>query len=194
MAGLSGCRTNVGTAATVDGHRITESDVNAYLTPKSQPVTQGSGSGGTTRQIAPRSFVLAQLINERLGFKILEKIPAISSLTSAQVDAKLKQDIAGRTVKSVAEGLGLKGYTTSFYKIVLRVQEISSVLSNAQQNGGVDLSKIVTTLHFPVTISARYGKWDKATLALDANTLVPSYLTVQPGSAAGQVVPGQATN
>jgi hypothetical protein len=190
VTGLTGCRTNVGTAAVVDGHRITDSDVSQYLTPDSQPVSERL-STGATRQVSPRSFVLAQLINERLGFRILAKIPQVSSMTSQQLDAKLDQDIAGRSVKSVAEGLGLKGYPTSFYRIVLRVQELSSVISSAAQSGA-DLRKIISTLDFPVSISPRYGKWDKATLAFDSSTVIPSYLTVQPGGSPA-ALPGAAT-
>jgi hypothetical protein len=180
LAGLAGCRTNVGTAATVDGHRITESDVNDYLTPQAQPVTQQTNTGGTV-QVSPRSFVLAQLINERLGFRIVEEVPGLASLTSAQLDARLDRDLGDQTVTSVAESLGLKGYTEAFYRIVLRVQELSRALQDQAQKG-VDIRRILTTLTFPVTVSPRYGTWDKAGLSLRGTIGIPSYLTVQPGA------------
>lgn len=182
LSALAGCRTNIGTAAVVDGHRISESDVSHYITPGAQPVTENTGTG-VTREVAPRSFVVAQLINERLGFAILAKIPSVSSLTSAQLDAKLKQDIAGRSVQSVAEGLGLHGYTTAFYRIVLRVQELSSVIGSAAQNG-VDLQQLFRSLDFPVSVSPRYGAWDQAKLSFDGTTALPRYLDVQQAPAA----------
>lgn len=180
LAGLAGCRTNVGTAATVDGHRISETDVQNYITPQSQPVSEQGGNGATV-QISPRSFVLAQLINERLGFKIVKQVPGLKSLTSEQLDAQLERDIGNRTATQVAEGLGLKGYTEAFYRVVLRVQELSGLLQTAQQNGA-DLRSIFTSLVFPVTVSPRYGQWDKTQMTLNSGTAIPSYLTVLPGS------------
>lgn len=177
VAGLAGCRANVGTAAWVDGQRISDSDVSQYLTPKAQPV---SGQNG---QLSPRSFVLAELINERLGFRILQAIPGVSSVTSSQLDAQLQRDLAGKSVKSEAESLGLHGYTIDFYKIVLRVQEIASVVSRQQQTG-VNLRKIFNGLDFPVTVSARYGTWDKKNLSFDGTVPNPTYLSVQPGGPA----------
>jgi hypothetical protein len=177
VAGLAGCQTNVGTAAVVDGHRITDSDVSQYLTPKAQPVSGQSGS------ISPRTFVLSELINERLGFKLLQAIPSVSSVTSEQLDAKLQQDLAGKSVKSAAESLGLHGYTNDFYQIVLRVRELASVVSSQQQKG-VDLQKVFNELHFPVTVSPRYGTWNSKNFTLDGTIPKPPYLSVQPGGAA----------
>jgi hypothetical protein len=177
VAGLAGCHANVGTAAWVDGQRISDSDVSQYITPQSQPVTGQNGS------ISPRSFVLAELINERLGFKILQAIPSVSSVTSQQLDAQLQKDLAGKSVKSAAEGLGLKGYTTDFYQIVLRVQEIARVVSSQQQSGA-DLQKIFKDIHFPVTVGPRYGTWDKKNLTLNGTIPIPNYLSVAPGGPA----------
>jgi hypothetical protein len=191
LAGLAGCRTNIGTAAVVDGHRITESDVSQYVTPQSQPVNE-QGQTGQSQQVSPRSFVLAQLINERFGFKILAAIPQFSRLTTAQVDAQLQRDLAGQSVQSVAESLGLHGYPTDFYQIVMRVQEISRVLSNAQQNG-VDVRKVIDSLHFPVSVAPRYGTWDQSQPGFNAGAAVPGYLEVQPGPADGLQAPQNPT-
>lgn len=179
MTGLAGCRTNVGTAAVVDGHRITESDVGGYITATSRTVTENSGNG-TSQQVSPRSFVLAQLINEQLGFALLKQIPATKNLTPAQLDAKLSHDLGNRSERSVAEGIGLKGYSPSFDHIVLRVQEISAAIGTAQQQG-VNLQDIFNKLHFPVTINPRYGTWDAKRFSMVTSTVIPSYLTVQPG-------------
>jgi hypothetical protein len=180
VAGLAGCRTNVNTAAVIDGHRVTETEVNQYLTPNAQPVSERDQNGGTS-QISPRSFVVAQLINERLGFKILAAIPSVSDVTAAQLDAQLQSDLAGKSVTEVAETLGLHGYTEDFYKIVLRVQELSGVLRNAQQNG-VDVSKAINSVSFPVSVSPRYGRWDANNLQFSSGVTVPGYLDVRPGS------------
>src|SRR4051794_10501963 len=184
VTGLAGCKTNVGTAAVIDGHRVTESDVNQYLTPDAQPVSEQSSGGGTV-QISPRSFVVAQLINEKLGFKILQAIPSVSKVTEAQLDAQLQNDLAGKSVTTVAEQLGLRGYTDAFYRIVLRIQEVSGVLRNAQSNG-VDVSAAFAKIKFPVTVSPRYGRWDPKGLQFSSGATVPGYLDVQPGATAAQ--------
>lgn len=178
-AGLTACRTNVGTAATVNGHRITETQVNDYITPNAQPVQQ---QGGT---MSPRSFVLYLLIDERLGFAILQGIPSLRHLTSAQLDARLDSDLGGKTPTQVAESEGLKGYQESFYRVALRVQELSSIVQSARQQLGSDaVDKIIRTVHFTVSVNPRYGTWDAAKLSFNGTPAVPSYLSVAPGQAA----------
>jgi hypothetical protein len=185
VAGLAGCKTNVGTAAVIDGHRVTESDVNSYLTAGSQPVSQRDPATGATVQISPRSFVVSELINEKLGFKILKAIPSISNVTQTQLEAKLHDDLAGKSVSQVAEQLGLHGYTTAFYEIILRVQEISGLLRTAQSNG-VDVSAVFSKISLPVSVSPRYGHWDSVNLRFTSGATVPGYLDVRPGPAAPQ--------
>lgn len=179
VAGLAGCRTNVGTAATVDGHRITESDVNNYITPDAS-VSLQTNSGAFSE--APRSFVMRELIDDRLFRKLLSKTPG-GEPTNAELDAELVRDLAGKTSKQFAESIGLRGFTADFDQLFFRVQELSKALSNAQQSG-VDVNAIVKGLHFPVSISARYGHWDPKKYSLVGTPAVPSYLSVQPSAAA----------
>jgi hypothetical protein len=181
LTGLAGCRTNVGTAATVDGHRITETDVNRYITPNARPVTERKADQ-TTTQVSPKTFVVQEVIYDRLFLKILAKIPGAP--TPARIDAQLDSARKGKTYTQQAESLGLKGYTEAFYKIVLRVELIKQGLSSEQQ-AGVDVNSIVTKLHFGVTVSPRYGTWDRKTFSLIAGAAVPGYLTVQPGGSGG---------
>jgi hypothetical protein len=178
-AGLAGCRTNVGTAAVVNGHRITETDVNDYLTPDAQPVREQTSTGSII-SVAPRSFVLSQLVEEQLWFAIITNLPAYRHFTTAQLDARLAADYGNKTPKSVAEGYGLRGYSTAFYQIVLRVLELGKLLQ-AEVQSGRDLTKIVRTLHFPVSVNPRYGTWDQAGLRFDATPALPSYLSLAPG-------------
>jgi hypothetical protein len=184
LAGLAGCKTNVGTAAVIDGQRVTESDVSHYLTAQSQPVTERNANNATV-QISPRSFVVAQLINEQLGFKVLAAIPSVSDVTAAQLDARLQNDLGGKSVTAVAEQLGLHGYTEAFYRIILRVQEISGVLRNEQSNG-VDITAAFSKIKFPVSVSPRYGRWDSTALQFIAGATVPGYLELQSGAVAPQ--------
>jgi hypothetical protein len=177
-AGLTACRTNVGTAATVNGHRITETQVNDYITPNAQPVRQQTGT------MSPRSFVLYLLINERLGFAIAQRIPGFRGFSSARLDARLDADLAGKTPKQVAEGEGLKGYQESFYRVALRVQELSNIIQTArQQLGSGAVDKAIRTVHFRVSVNPRYGTWNPKSLSFNGSPAVPSYLSVAPGPA-----------
>ena len=56
VAGLSACRSNVGAAAVVDGHRISESDVHTYLTAQG-PTSAGLANAGSG--LVPQSLVNA---------------------------------------------------------------------------------------------------------------------------------------
>jgi hypothetical protein len=186
LAGLAGCRTNIGTAAVIDGHKVTESDVSHYLTPNAQPVSEQDQTG-TSQQISPRSFVVSQLINERLGFAILQAVPAVSNVTPAQIDSQLQSDLAGKTPREVAESLGLHGYTDDFYQIVLRVQEISGVL---RQQDSTAVQKAISTIHFPVTVAPRFGRWDGKQLRFSSGATVPGYLDLKSGAPAPLGLPG----
>jgi hypothetical protein len=182
LAGLSGCKTNVGMAAVIDGHRVTESDVSKYLTGDAQPVTQ-QDSNGVTTQVSPRSFVVNTLINERLGFKLLRVIPSISDTTEAQLDAQLQADLEGKTPAEIAEQIGLHGYTEDFAKLYLRVREL--IILVQQQPQGV-VQDAFGKVKFPVSVSPRYGKWDTDNLVFVPGARIPGYLDVQDGAVAVQ--------
>jgi len=188
LAGLAGCKTNVGNAAVIDGHRVSESDVNEYLTANAQPVTERD-SNNQTVQISARSFVLSQLINERLGFAILREVPSVSDVTPEQIDAQLQDDLAGKSPRQVAESLGLHGFTDAFYEVVLRVQEISGVL---RQQNPADVQKAISSVDFPVSVSPRYGKWDSKQLQFTSGAAVPGYLDVKSGAAVPQDLLGNS--
>lgn len=181
LTGLAGCKTNVGQAAVVDGHTISESDISKYITPKAKPVIEQDQSTGRSIQFSPRSWVLNTLINEQLGFKLLSAIPAVSSITSTQLDAQLQNDLAGQSPTAVAEKTGLHGFTDDFYQIYLRVKELILVVQQQPQSA---VQRAFSTVKFSVSVSPRYGSWDGAHLFLTPGVKLPSYLDLQPGGAA----------
>lgn len=189
LTGLAGCKTNIGTAAVIDGHRVSESDVGQYLTPNAQPVTQQDQTTGGTTQVSPRSFVLSTLINERLGFKILSLIPEVSHITSTQLDAQLHRDLAGKTPRQVAEQGGLHGFTDDFYTLLLRVRELILVI---QQQPRSTVQRVFNQVDFPVSVSPRYGRWDPKQLQFTPGGSMPSYLDIQPGNAVQQGLTGNS--
>lgn len=183
MAGLAGCKTNVGTAAVVDGHRITETDVNQYLTANAQPIAQQDPNTGATTEVSPRSFVVSTLINERLGFDLLKVIPSISGTTEGQLDAQLQADLQGKTPGQVAEQIGLHGYTEDFAKLYLRVRELIILVQQQPQTVRQDAFQKV---HFDASVSPRYGTWDNKQFTFDAGARVPGYLDPQSAAPAAQ--------
>lgn len=180
LTGLAGCKTNVGQAAVIDGHRVTESDVNHYLTPDAQPVVQTDPNTQATTRVSPRSFVVSWLINAQLYRKVMSLIPSVSNVSEAQLDSQLQKDLAGQTVTQFAESHGLHGFTEAFYTVVLHTQEAIVVLQTARSNG-VDVAAAFNKLKFSVTVSPRYGSWDNKQFLFTAGGHLPSYLDVLNG-------------
>jgi hypothetical protein len=180
VAGLAGCRTNVGTAAIVDGHRISESHVNAYITPKAQPVPLQTSSNGGTVQVAPRSYVIENLIDDQLLVALLRLTPG--GIPSASDIAKItSQGLNGKSPAQVAQSAKIIGFTQSFYQLWVHNRVLGLVLSD-YANRGVNVSALVKKLRFPVSVSPRYGSWDAKNLSLasGAGAGLPSFLVLQP--------------
>jgi hypothetical protein len=176
IGGLAGCKTNVGTAAVIDGHRVTESDVNQYLTANAQPIAQQDGT-----QLSPRSFVVTTLINQRLGFALLKVIPSISNTTEAQLDARLQRDLEGKSPAEVADQIGLHGYTADFARLYLQVRELIILVQQQPPNVRQDA---FDKIDFDVSVSPRYGQWDNKQFSFQPGPRTPAYLDVQSASAA----------
>lgn len=166
-AGLSACRTNVGVAATADGHRITESQVNAYLTRDAQPVQVPDASGASV-QVSPRTYVLQTIITERLYAKILEMLTQQNKIDEQQITAAISQILKGDSAHHFVETHGLRGFTAKFAELALRgsvlVDDIRTVANN-----GVDLQPVLAKLKYPVSVNPRYGAWDPKNYAMSTD-------------------------
>lgn len=181
VAGLSACRTSVGQAARIDGHQVSESQVNDYLTTKAKPISSSDGSSS----IAPRPFVVDILIQERLYQKVLAAAPS-GAPTKAQLTTLQHQYLSGKSVKATVEKLGAVGYSSSFDSKIIDVQVMGTLLNEEQQQG-VDVNSIVEKIRFPVSVNPRYGTWNSKNLRFDAGPTagLPSYLTLQSAGATG---------
>ena len=175
VSGLTACRTNVGNAATIDGQRVSESDVNDYVTGSAQPIKSSDGSDS----IAPKPFVIDILIQKGLYRKLLAASPS-GAPSTGQLTTLRRQFLAGSTAKAKVETLGAVGYSTAFDSTVVDVQVLGTLL-NQEQSSGVDVSAIAAKTKYPVTVNPRYGTWDAKTLRFDAGTTsgVPAFLTLQ---------------
>jgi hypothetical protein len=187
VAGLAGCRTNVGTAASVDGHRISESRVNDFVT------ATGPSSAAGSQSASPRSQVLQYLIQEQLFTKtlaFLKKTPSEGALAAAHDPAAtllLQTQLSGRDLdNAVRKGLPSSGIKADFGATFLRVQELEYTIIQAKRLTKLaELLALIKQAKISVSVSPRYGHWNPATLSLDGKAVVPSYLSAQP-------VPGAA--
>jgi hypothetical protein len=187
VAGLAGCRTNVGTAARVNDSRITESDVNDYIIPG------GSQNNGQT--VPPRTLVLEFLVQEQIFEQTLRylakdhKLPsegALASYHDAAASVLFQTQLTGRQLDAaIAKGLPKSGVRASFAATYLRASELEYLVIKSQKlNQLSDLVAVVKKAGVHVTVSPRYGTWHVASLSIDGTAPTPGYLSVAPGQQA----------
>lgn len=191
---LAGCQTNVGSAARVDGTRISESDVNQYVDPKGVPADVQSQAASQNVRVAPRSTVLSFLIMEQVFSKTLERnnirvtdgeLAALHDEAGSQL---LQAQLSGSSLDSRLEkALSRFAIKPAFAARVLRTRELELVLEQkknvASQSALVALLKPVASR---VSVTPRYGTWDAQQLALNNEPVLPSFVTEQrvPGAGA----------
>lgn len=189
MAGLAGCRTNVGTAAAINGHRITESDVNDFLNPSGiapSAAAQAKAQGQTIP--APRSLVLQFLIQEQVFKQTLAhyRIKYTPGELAASHDAA-----AGLLLQTRLTGSGLdaaidkqlpsSGVKANFRATFLRVEELEyKLIKTRKLTQLAELLALIKGAKISVSVSPRYGTWDPTQLTLSGKAVVPAYLSVQP--------------
>jgi hypothetical protein len=178
MAGLTACKSNVGAAATIQGHRITESDVAKYMTVNAEPVPQQDPNTGATTNIPARAWILRTLLSTELYSDVLRKAPAgmptEGDLAKAQTDL-----LQGTSADQVADQYQKHGYKRSFAPVYLRLQALEQILGGKIQSG-LDAQRILDDLHLSVSVNPRYGSWDAKSfqLASDPAAGRPDFLKV----------------
>jgi len=165
---LTGCQTKVGAAAVVDGHKISESDLNSYLTPKAQPI-QVSQSGS----IAPRTFVLETLVENQLLRALLQRQgqPTDASTLAAAHDKAL----GGATDADYDQQADAAGLSRKFTPIYVQKLELAYLADGAFKSNTAAESAAAAKV--PVTLNPRYGTWDPKNGITDlAKNQLPSFL------------------
>ncbi|MGN6609417.1 MAG: hypothetical protein ACTHMS_20710 [Jatrophihabitans sp.] len=193
--GLTSCRTNVGVAARVDGHTISESALDGYLTaegPDAATLAQAQQSGGS---VQPKTLALQFLLGEQVYAAALRSTPG--GVPSDSELAKLHDEAAQRLLQAQATGSTLDaefsqqlvkfGLKASLLKVILRQAELADAYVNREKIGSAqELTSKVAALKIPVTVNPRYGTWQATTLQLDSAPTagLPSYLRAASASAA----------
>ena len=191
-AGLTACRTQAGVAATVDGHRISESTVNSYITANAQAV-QAQAQSGTTL-MAPRTYVVQTLITNQLFAKILRGLTNNQPIDEHQLSAKINSVLAGDSASHFVSKHGLVGYSAAFALLALRDSVLIDAITTLANNGA-NINGVLASLKFPVSVNPRYGAWNAKTFSMntDPGAGLPSVLRVPSGGAAlpGVAAPNQ---
>jgi len=190
VAGLAGCRTNVGVAARVEGQRITESDVNSYLAPGGVDKKVADEANAQGNQIpAPRSQVLQVLIQEQVFRRVLAQQgirPTATDLAKVHDEAAaavLQTELRGTALDAALdERLPAFGIKKSFRPVLLRTQELEFLFV---KNAGGKAQSQLTKADVSVSVSPRYGAWDPKSLTLGNDPVLPSFVTAQAGPGAG---------
>ena len=190
VAGLSACNTKVGLAAVVGGHRISDAEVQKYLTRQAVPF-QVPSQGGAPVDIVPRSFVLQTLIEDRLFAAAL--VDTGGTPSSKDMATELAQVTQGQTPTQVAQGFTKYGFTASFAQVVVHRSALEQILATrvGATSDFTPLLAEVAKLNIPVSVNARYGSWDARSLGVQTGPSagVPDFVTLHPSPASGSGSP-----
>jgi hypothetical protein len=177
---LAGCGgSNVGIAAKVNGHQITESQLSDFVTPKAQGIDL-TGQGQLT---PPKPFVLYILISEQVYRVLLQKTGGVPS--PGRVSALINSYVGNSTPQRAVASFGVHGYAPAFAQEILRYRALNSILGERVRSG-IDVRGALQHLHLPVVINPRYGTWDAKRLVIvtEPSAGLPGYLRLQPTAAA----------
>jgi hypothetical protein len=184
---LAACRSDIGVAARVDGTRITESDVNQYLSAGGVDKTLAAQAKANQQTISPRTLVLSVLIQEQVFAKTLrrQKINVESGDLSALHDRAgsgiLQADIGGAALDSKLEELVAHyGIKRNFRAKLLRTTELRLLLiEKAKIDSDSRYVALLKPVASRVTVSPRYGTWDVQSLDLTGKPTLPSFVSEQ---------------
>jgi hypothetical protein len=181
---LTGCDSKIGTAAEVNGSKISESDVARYLDP-------ATADAGRARNLALQYQIREKLFTVALQSKhALPSDADLQKLHDQAVSNLLGQQLSGaqgdQTLRSTMTQNGLK---PSFADKLVRSFELEltyakAINANQESQVAADLVK----QKIAVTVNPRYGSWDTSTFGftgLGSKQLPPvvSLGTTLPGDA-----------
>jgi hypothetical protein len=193
VTGLTACRTNVGTAATVSGQQISESAVGDYITPTGPASSVVANAKTQGQTVSPRSEVLHYLILEKVFEQTLQHnggVPSAGQLASYHDQAAsllLQTSLTGSDLdRQLRTGLTSSGVAEKFAPVFLRVEELEYALISRQHLSQLsELVALVKKAGVTVSVNPRYGQWSTDQLGLVGGVPTPAYLSVQPSAPAG---------
>ena len=157
--GLVACDSKAGTAAMVDGHRITEKELSRYVPASAQPIPTGNGSGSTPA----KNFVLQYLIRNEV-FPMLLAAAGVS-VTEAQLEAGKAEALAGGTEAELTRQITQAGLSARFEPVLLRNRELLNVV-RAKLTTEKQINDALAKVKDKVSVNPRYGSWDPNSLSV----------------------------
>ena len=179
---LAGCDSKIGTAAVVNGSRISESDVSRYLDPAAADASQARS---TALQYQIEQKVLMVALRGKNALPSDEDLSkghdeALSNLFNGQ----LSGDQAEQALDKV---LGQNGLKASFGDVLVRTVELeqaytAAIKADQAQQAVAELAK----QNIPVSVNPRYGSWDSHNFSFTGlgSKQLPSVVTL------GTTLPG----
>jgi len=156
--GLAGCDSKAGTAAVVDGHRITEKELSRYVPAGAKAIPAGDGSSTPAKNLVLQYLVRNQVLPLVLA-------AAGAPVTEAELEASKAKVLGSSTEAALTKQITAAGLSARFEPVVVRNQELLNVF-NAKLTTQKQLNDALAKVKDKVSISPRYGSWDAAHLAL----------------------------
>jgi hypothetical protein len=195
VLGLSSCNTKVGQAAVVQGHRLSDSDLEGYLKPTAKAYTDSNNA-----TVIPKLYVLENWIDDELFERTVESRGG--RVTAAELTKTRGLVLGSGSLSDVSTYYGKLGYTNRFVSlflheqqmIVLLVKRLAPNVAEAQiipalQSGRLTASLLaaVRSAKLKVSVSPRYGSWNASRLSLTQTrgAGLPSFIKFLPGDASG---------
>ena len=178
--GLVGCDSKAGTAAVVDGHRISEKELSRYIPANAKPISAGDGSSTPAK-----NFVLQFLVRNEVFPLLLAAAGA--PVTDAQLEASRAQALEGITERELTEQIVSSGLSERFEPVVLRNRQLLALL-RAKLTTDKQIDDALAKIKDKVSINPRYGSWDLRSLSVQnlGKKQLPSVLSFD------QTLPGDA--
>lgn len=182
--GVAACEVKPGAAAFVGDDKITEADVQQYVS--SNPTSTPSSDGTS---LTPRAQVVSTLVASQLFRLYLGRnggVPSDAELLTSR-DAAFTT-VTGQTIgdtdqfRSTLEGLGFDGSFVDAYAAQIELEY--TVIERSKATSLAELAKAVGAATTTPKISPRYGSWDTAQISLKGSTSTPDYLQLA-GSSTG---------
>jgi hypothetical protein len=187
VGGLTACQTHTGAAAFVGSTRISESEVNRYISPNAMATAQTDPTSGQVTTQNPKNQALGLIIAEKLFVAALKTAPggypSPGDLDSARtaVIGELAANEAQLTQELTAQGF------TGVYETLLITVNAEYTILETRLSDDTNHSKLVAAinkLNIAIKVNPRYGTWDTASLGLSDAPVIPSFLTLEGTSAA----------
>jgi hypothetical protein len=157
--GLVACDSKAGTAAIVNGHKITEKELSRYVPASAPPIPTGDGSTSTPA----KTFVLQYLVRNEVFPLLLAA--AGGSVTEAQLQAGKAEALGGSTEAELTRQITQAGLSERFEPVLLRNRQLLNVV-RAKLSTDKQVADALVKIKDKVSINPRYGSWDLNSLSV----------------------------